>query len=167
MGSEENLILCQSEMHDETNQECTVNIKMSDFHTLLMSHAVCSSPRCLAFLSSASVQCLRNDRSEHSSADEYKYDFLRLDLLINRFDSKKQHLGYTGAHKCRSATYFSSLNIFFPCHRLSLLSANGLQARANESNYKCARWTASSSCAINKAGIQATGDSAPRAPFGP
>lgn len=113
MGSEENLILCQSEMHDETNQECTVNIKMSDFHTLLMSHAVCSSPRCLAFLSSASVQCLRNDRSEHSSADEYKYDFLRLDLLINRFDSKKQHLGCTGAHKCRNATYFSSLNIFF------------------------------------------------------
>lgn len=114
MGSEENLILCQSEMHDETNQECTVNIKMSDFHTLLMSHAVCSSPRCLAFLSSTSVQCLRNDRSEHSSADEYKYDFLRLDLLINRFDSKKQHLSYTGAHKCRSATYFSRLNIFFP-----------------------------------------------------
>lgn len=113
MGSEENLILCQSEMHDETNQECTVNIKMSDSHTLLMSHAVCSSPRCLAFLSSASVQCLRNDRSEHSSADEYKYDFLWLDLLMNRFDSKKQHLSYTGAHKCRSATYFSSLNIFF------------------------------------------------------
>lgn len=52
---------------------------------------------------------------------EHKYDFLRLDLLINRFDGKKQHLGYTGAHKCRNTTYFSSLNVFSR-RRLSLLS---------------------------------------------
>jgi len=35
MGSEENLILCQSEMHDETNQECTVNIKVVHTFSLI------------------------------------------------------------------------------------------------------------------------------------